>query len=245
VVCSSEPEFVTEEELLRLLGPLLANISLAAIACIVVRPRFAVMLHATQPGQAVAAVVNYQDWRRGVDPFAVVRTLQPVQNSGHLQPLELPQRLEAFTIQQLQARLVAQDQATLLGAAQALLDGSRVAFPAENAADICETLWLMLPYRERTNFSFCTACAAPLEGYKFLGLVDAAAERPPGLLRSDKLADYPEGRYEAQLQWALEHADDNEYQRLMQRRTSAETLRLAMTLLGGMVLVLLAMKFLG
>ena len=49
----------------------------------------------------------------------------------------------------------------------------------------------------------------------------------PGYLTEDQARDYPESRYERELQVAVEHGDQRTVDRLLARRSSAETLRLA------------------
>ena len=58
---------------------------------------------------------------------------------------------------------------------------------------------------------------------------------PAGHLTADQCRDYPEGRYELALQIAVEAGDQVELDRLFARRTSAETLRLALYMLGAAV----------
>ena len=84
-----------------------------------------------------------------------------------------------------------------------------------------------------------------------VGPDDVRGRRPAGVLavRPRKLAgggrvgvsdpvraeNYPEGRYESRLQYAVEHGDEREVQRLLARRTPAQTARLALALIAGMV----------
>jgi len=48
-----------------------------------------------------------------------------------------------------------------------------------------------------------------------------------GYMTEDQARDYPESRYERELQVAVEHNDQRTVDRLFARRSSAETLRLA------------------
>jgi hypothetical protein len=63
----------------------------------------------------------------------------------------------------------------------------------------------------------------------------------PGYLTEDQARDYPESRYERELQIAVEAGDQRTVDTLFARRTSSETLRLAIWLvLGATVLAFAA-----
>ena len=61
----------------------------------------------------------------------------------------------------------------------------------------------------------------------------------------EQAVDYPEGRYEFGLQYAVEHGDRRELDRLLNRRSSKQMLRLALWLLFGGIALYLAANALG
>ena len=63
-----------------------------------------------------------------------------------------------------------------------------------------------------------------------------------GYLTEDQARDYPESRYERELQTAVEHGDQRALDRLLARRSSAETLRLALWVVLGAALFAFAMR---
>jgi hypothetical protein len=64
----------------------------------------------------------------------------------------------------------------------------------------------------------------------------------PGYLTEDQARDYPESRYERELQMAVEHGDQRTVDRLFARRSSAETLRLALWLVLAFAVLSLASR---
>jgi hypothetical protein len=59
-------------------------------------------------------------------------------------------------------------------------------------------------------------------------------------ITEEQALDYPEGKYEFSLQYAVEHGDQRELDRLLGRRSSKQVLRLALfVLFGGAVVYLL------
>src|SRR5262249_607821 len=66
----------------------------------------------------------------------------------------------------------------------------------------------------------------------------------PNLFHDEERArDYPQGGYELNLQIAAENGDQRELDRLFARRTSAQTLRLGLYIVGGALLVATLFKF--
>jgi len=66
----------------------------------------------------------------------------------------------------------------------------------------------------------------------------------PGFLTEDQARDYPESRYERELQTAVEHNDERGLQALLSRRSSSDTLKLAFTMVLGMAVLSLAARIL-
>jgi hypothetical protein len=67
----------------------------------------------------------------------------------------------------------------------------------------------------------------------------------PGYLTEAQAADYPEGRYELNLQIAAEAGDQAAVNRLFARRSSRQTLRLALMLVAIATGVAIAVRVLG
>ncbi|MFO0851612.1 MAG: hypothetical protein U0871_24080 [Gemmataceae bacterium] len=171
------------------------------------------------------------------DPFVIADRFPPNWNaSGDLDPLDWPaEPLPRRAVDDLQRLLKAGDSSLLLGGAQALLDGSKVLLesPAPDA-DTVRALWQLLPDSVRhTQFPATFAFGNDL-GFDLVVLPPDGGLEPrrlPGYLTADQARDYPEGRYELALQTAIEAGDQRELDRLFARRSSQDTLRLAVTML--------------
>ena len=155
------------------------------------------------------------------DPFAVSQRF-PVDRAAPR--LEWPNEpLPPRTVGDLQAILKG-DGPLLLGAAQALVDGLRVRLT--DPADVPK-VWALLP--DRTRQELRPATFAPDDA---LGFHLSAGPPAADALTADGCRDYPEGRYELALQLAVEAGDPGELDRLLARRSSRDTLKLAATMVG-------------
>jgi hypothetical protein len=181
------------------------------------------------------------------DPFAVADKFPPDWSArGDLPPLEWdagppPRR----TVEQIQGVLKAGDTPLLLGGAQALIDGGRllVESPAP-AGELLRGLWQLLPDRTRIDLWPATFAFSAELGFHAVALPAAPEPWPVGYLTADQARDYPEGRYELALQIAAEAGNQPELDRLFARRSSKDTLRLAIYLMIAAAVVALASKFL-
>ena len=132
----------------------------------------------------------------------------------------------------------------LLGGVQVLVDGGRVVFERPDPdQDLLHGLWTLLPNRTRchlwpASFAFSNAL-------RFDALVTPRArqEEFQDYTREEQAAEYPEGRYERRLQAAVEAGDQGELDVLFARRSSNETMRLAITLLAMVSVLVLLIKF--
>jgi hypothetical protein len=184
------------------------------------------------------------------DPFAIADRFPPRWSAqGGLPLLEWPpEPLPRRSVEQVQDVLKSSgdDMALLLGGAQALIDGSRLLLVADSPADaLLRRLWQLLPDRSRCELWPATFAFAPGPGWHVA--VVPAVPGPPwpaGYLSAEQCRDYPEGHYELALQIAVEAGDQRELDRLFARRTSRETLRLALYLVGAAVVVAAVSKFL-
>lgn len=175
------------------------------------------------------------------DPFAVAARFPPDWAArGELPALEWPpEPLPPRTVGDLQVILKAGDGPLLLGAAQALLDGGRVRL--DDPATV-PAVWALLP--DRTRAELRPATFAPDDALGF-HLSAGPPVATPGVLTADQCRDYPEGRYELALQLAVESGDQPALDRLLARRTSRDTLKLAATMVGLAVGGAIVLKLLG
>ena len=174
------------------------------------------------------------------DPFAVADRFPPDWSArGELPPVEWPDEPPPpRTVADLQRVLKAGDGPLLLGAAQAVLDGSRVRLDDPAAVP---AVWALLPDRTRAEVWPATVAPADLGCHLWAGPGSPA----DGVLTADQCRDYPEGRYELALQVAVEAGDQDEVDRLLARRSSRDTLRLAATMVGLAVGGAVVLKLLG
>jgi hypothetical protein len=190
------------------------------------------------------------------DPFAIAARFPPSWHSrGDLPTLSweaipLPLRTVA-EVQRVLKRVdnvtgaAAPQSPTLLGGAQALVDGGRLVFerPAPHL-DLIRDLWALLPHSTRCHL--WPASFAFGNGLHFDALVVPQAGGPEftGYLNEEQAGDYPEGRYELNLQIAAETGDQHQLNALFARRSRSQTFRLGVILLIGGIVLLFAMKWL-
>ena len=177
----------------------------------------------------------------GGDPFFLAEQCPPPwQTRGELPPLTWtagasPRR----TVEMLQKILNVPYSATLLGGVQVLLDGGRLVFERTTPdAAILRSLWALLPTHERCHLwpaSFVFG-----NSHHFDAVVVPRAEGPEyeNYITEEKAGDYPEGRYECNLQSAIETGDQREIDALLNHNRSR--MRRLIVLLFIMVLVLSA-----
>src|SRR5207237_215461 len=129
-----------------------------------------------------------------------------------------------------QAALRTGDSVTLLGAAQALVDGGPVVFerPAPDP-DLVRRLWLLLPASTRAELWPAEFAPANALGFDLL-VTPKAGDDCAGYLSEQQAGDYPEGRYELNLQIAAEAGDQAALDALFARRSGPHTIPLARVL---------------
>lgn len=183
------------------------------------------------------------------DPFAIDDRFPPDWSvRGQLATLEwtsgpLPQRKVA----QVQEILKSGDTPLLLGGTQALIDGGRLLFLPADTPDpkaIFQQIWQLLPERTRIELWPATFAFSNDLGFHAVALPESPSPWPMGYLTADQARDYPEGRYELALQIAIESGDQPELDRLYARRSSSDTLRLAIYLVLGAFVAAAISKFL-
>jgi hypothetical protein len=200
----------------------------------------------------VLARKAYRDWLG--DPFAISDRF-PVSfaETGSLPGLSMPaQSLPAPTIadvrqvlKQVKAGALAEDQdpqtveltvdnaesPALLGGVQVLVDGGKLVFlrPAPDAG-LVRGLWTLLPRTTRrelwpASFAFSNALR-----FDVVVVPRRGEEDYSNYTTEDQAADYPAGQYELSLQTAAESGDQRALDALFMRRSTRDTLRLAIVL---------------
>lgn len=201
------------------------------------------------PGDPLAfrfLVLGRDLYRHLGDPFAVADRHPPRWDvTGPLAVLEWPHEvLPPRTVQQVDATLKHGDSPLLLGSTQALVDGSRVVVKrSEPDEALLRGLWQLLPDRTRCDL-WPASFAFSLElGFHFAAMPEVPPLDPNTHHDEERVRDYPQGGYELSLQIAAEHGDQRELDRLFARRTSGDTIRLGLYILGGAMLVAVLFKF--
>src|SRR5262245_2138534 len=164
------------------------------------------------------------------DPFAIADRFPPRWDaSGTLPALEWPEEvLPKRTVGVLDAVFKHGDGPFLLGACQTLVDSGRISSVRSHPdPKVCRDLWALLPDSTRRHTWPATFAYSTHLGFQLVVLPAQPEGGIAGYLSEDQARDYPECRYERELQFAVEHNDQRTVDRLLARRTSAEALRLA------------------
>jgi hypothetical protein len=180
------------------------------------------------------------------DPFAVSDTFPPNWSArGSLPPLAwTPDPPPARTVAEV-AEILHHDGPLLLGATQALLDGMRVVIRRDTPDDaVLRRVWKLLPYSTRNELAVATFTFG-LDGRFHLSVTpNPPTPLPFGTIGEEQCGDLPEGRYELALQIAAETRNQGEVNRLFTRRSSKDTLKIALALLGIALVAAVASKLL-
>lgn len=183
---------------------------------------------------------------QGGDPFFLAEQFPPPWSArGELPCLTwTADAAPPRTVAMLQKTLNVPYSATLLGGIQILLDGGRLVFERSGPdAAILRRLWALLPTRERSEL--WPASFAFGNDHQFHAVVAPRAAEPEyeHYISEEKVGDYPEGRYECNLQSAIETGDQREIDALLNYNRS-RTLRLIVLLLLMVVVLFAAMSML-
>lgn len=245
VAKSDDFPFPWEDEAVRLVesfGPRPEGVAVPAALAVLpfARRQTAVIQYADQQGGLGfrVLVLNRKLNEAISDPFAVADTFPADWSArGPLPPLAWsPDPMPDRTVAEVAAAL-APDQPFFLGATQALLDGLRIAVRRPSPDDtLPRTLWQLLPYRERCDLAFSTFAFRLDERLKLAVLPVLPDTLPFGWIREERCGDHPPGRYELALQLATEESNQRELDRLLHRRSSKQTLTLALVLAALMML---------
>jgi hypothetical protein len=197
----------------------------------------------------------------GGDPFAIAERYPPPWSArGDLRPLAwtggpLPPRTVDQVRQVLQRpggeSLVPDEQVprggsqVLLGGCQTLVDGSRLVFerPAPDT-DLLRDLWTLLPTATRANLWPASFAFGNALHFDALVVPRFNPDDYPNYKTEQEAADYPESRYELALQTAAESNNQQDLDALFARRTSADTFRLVVIILGVLLVMSVLIRFL-
>ena len=180
------------------------------------------------------------------DPFAIVTRFPPnLESTGTLPSLEWPEEpLPKRTVQLLDGIFKNGDGPFLLGACQTLVDSGRILLVREQPdTKRIQDLWLLLPDSTRRQTLVATFAYSTALPFNLVVLPKIPEDGIPiGYLNEDQTRDYPESRYERELQVAVESGDQRTVDRLFARRTSAETLKLALAIVLGMAFLTIVLR---
>lgn len=154
----------------------------------------------------------------GGDPFVIADHFPPHWSArGELPTLTWSAGAPpARTVAMLQKTLNVPHSATLLGGAQILLDGGRLVFERSGPdATILRSLWALLPTRERSELWPASFAFSNAHQFDALVVPRAAGSEYENYITEEKAGDYPEGRYECNLQSAIETGDQQEIDALL------------------------------
>lgn len=183
----------------------------------------------------------------GADPFLIADRFPPEWTAPRgLPTLTSPAATPPpRTVEQLQHVLQTGGSQTLLGAVQALIDGSRLVVErAAPAEQFVRDLWQLLPYAAQAELWPATMAFADSLDFHVLVVPTGVQWQRQRYWTEEQALDYPHGRYELALQYAIEHADQRAVERLLARRSSKQTLRLAVFILIGAIVLALVMGLL-
>ena len=168
------------------------------------------------------------------DPFAIAERYPPNWEArGSLPELDWPpQPLPKRTIAQLDAILKHGDGPFLLGASQTLVDGGKILLQRDAPeSKLLHDLWTLLPESTRRDAWPATFAFSNDLRFDIAVLPSVPENGIEGYLSEDQARDYPDSRYERHLQVAIETGDQRFLDRLLSRRSSTDTLRLALLIL--------------
>ena len=111
------------------------------------------------------------------------------------------------------------------------MDGGRIIFERPfPAPDLLRRLWTLLPHSTRTEVWPASYAFGPELDMQAIVVPKADPAAFVGYVTEPQAGDYPEGKYELNLQIAAEAGDQSALNRLLSRRSSRQTIWLAVVL---------------
>ncbi len=168
------------------------------------------------------------------DPFAISDRFPPDwATQGSLPVLNWPDEPPPRrTLAHLRNILETGGSPTLLGAVQALVDGGRVVFErAAPTPQLIRDVWQLLPDAVQSELWPATFAFSNDLRFDLLVVPKAEGLALDRYVTEERAIDYPEGRYEFGLQYAIEHGDQSEVDRLLSRRSGKQFLKTAIFVL--------------
>jgi hypothetical protein len=133
----------------------------------------------------------------------------------------------------------------LLGGVQALVDGGRLVFQrAQPDPALIRGLWMLLPTSTRCELWPASFAFSNRLGFHALVVARAENGEFTGYVNEEQAENYPEGRYELNLQIAAEAGDQAGLDHVFARRSRAQTWRMGLFLLVVFSVVVLCLKLL-
>ncbi|MFN4258055.1 MAG: hypothetical protein ACK4RK_02080 [Gemmataceae bacterium] len=172
------------------------------------------------------------------DPFAIAERCPPVwQTRGELSPVVWPDVLPtAPRVAELREILQNNDAPTLLGGVQALIEGRRLVFErSAPAPHLVRSLWQLLPISSRCELWPASFAFGNAMRWDVVVVPKAEGADYADYLIENRIGDFPEGRYERNLQIAIEDGDQQAVEALLLRRSSRQMMTLALWIIGGML----------
>jgi hypothetical protein len=206
------------------------------------------MLRGFAESQSLAVwQLHAETYRWARDPFFWMANY-PLEEKIGLHATEFQKNLMPDTAKVAKLREVFKsgDGAFLMGGAQAIVDGAKIRLKRPQAElSPIQTLWPFLPYSAR-GFSICTFWphTEMVTMPQFVIAPEYATATVPGYLTEDQCREYPESPFEQQLQYSLDYADQDLFDKLMLRRSSSDTLRLGCYLVIFVLVLLVVSKLL-
>lgn len=205
-------------------------------ACLLTMPGFThKQLVVTLVGRSIRVLIMERDCYEVIpDPFAIEERFPPTWDVRNPLPtLEWPDEpLPPRTTEQLNTILKEGDGPLLLGACQALVDSAKLLLNAdEPQPTLLRSLWQLLPTSIQRQTTLATFAYTATLSCSLMVVPASIATQKHGYLSDEQARDYPESRYERNLQVAIEANDQRMLNQLLARKSSAEALRSAMIML--------------
>jgi hypothetical protein len=143
--------------------------------------------------------------------------------------------------------LLAQSESpALLGGVQVLVDGGRLVFERPMPdTELLRSLWTLLPNQSRAELWPASFAFNNRLGFDVLVVPQGTSKEFAGYTTEEQAADYPEGRYELNLQLAAESGNQHDLNVLFERRSWNDTWRIAVSLMVVVVLLAIGTRLLG